>query len=240
VAGTFAQSCPTITGLQYIVALLLSVIFLTPLSTSAGAWTPEKGRVNVIVSTSVSQTPVADRAITTDLYYERGLGHDWALVLAPSLSNNDNLVARNEAQISLRRALYQDYGWAVSTQIGAYVWREAETSAISSGAEVRFAVGKSFGNGGWANVETAVRGCGGVNGLRWEGTLGHRVRRNDRAIVKVFGDSEGCAANITRVQASYVYALTPKFGLELGWRETLPNVGNWNERGAVIGLWLAF
>jgi hypothetical protein len=206
----------------------------------AGAWTPEKGRTNVIVSTSISQTPFAERALTTDIYYERGLGRGWALVLSPSFSDQDNVFARNEAQVSLRRALYKDYGWAVSAQLGAYAWKEEETSESSHGGEARIAIGRSFGDGGWANVEAAVRGCGGNNGLRWEGTLGHKVRRHDRAIIKLFGDGEGCAASITRLQASYVYGLTPYFGIELGWRETLPNAANWNERGGVIGLWVAF
>lgn len=192
------------------------------------------------MSTSISQTPAAPAALTTDLYYERGLGRGWALVLTPSISDQDNVFARNEAQVSLRRKLYENYGWAISTQVGAYVWKEEETGTSSRGVEVRMAVGKSFGEGGWANVEAAVRGCGGINGLRWEGTVGHKVRRHDRAIVKIFGDSEGCAANITRVQASYVYGFNSRFGLELGWRETLPNIGNWNERGAVVGLWAAF
>ncbi len=213
---------------------------MVPTISLAGAWTPEKGRINLIISTSISQTPVAENALTTDLYYERGLGHGWALVLTPSVSNKDNVFARNEAQISLRRSLYENYGWAVSTQLGAYVWKEGETQAASSGVEVRLAAGKSFGDGGWVNVETAMRGCGGVNGLRWEGTLGHKVRQYDRAIIKIFGDSEGCAANITRVQASYVYGFNPRLGVEVGWRETLPNAGNWNERGAVIGLWATF
>ncbi|MEN9874975.1 MAG: hypothetical protein RL186_1872 [Pseudomonadota bacterium] len=62
----------------------------------------------------------------------------------------------------------------------------------------------------------------------------------DKAIVKIFGDSEGCAANINRVQASYVLGLNSRFGLELGWRETLPNAGNWNERGVVVGIWARF
>jgi hypothetical protein len=237
VARALAQSRASVTGLQYLVALF---VFSFSSQACAGAWTPEKGRVNLIVSTSISQTPVADSALTTDLYYERGLGRDWALVVTPSISNQDNVLARNEAQISLRRALYQKNGWALSAQAGAYVWKEGEAEAVSSGTEFRLAAGKSFGDGGWANVEAAMRGCGGVNSLRWEGTLGHKVRQYDRAIVKVFGDSEGCAANITRVQASYVYGFNSKFGLELGWRETLPNAGNWNERGAVIGLWFAF
>ena len=239
-AGAFAQSRAPITRVQYLASIIVCGLAVTSGPVQSGAWTPEKGRVNLIISSSVSQTPVAQSAITTDLYYERGLGRGWALVLAPSISNQDNVFARNEAQISLRRALYENYGWAVSTQVGAYVWKEGETQAASSGAEVRLAVGKSFGDGGWANVEAAVRGCGGVNGLRWEGTLGHKVRTYDRVIVKVFGDSEGCAANITRVQASYVYGFNSRFGLELGWRETLPNDGNWNERGAVIGLWANF
>lgn len=239
-AGAFAKSCASVARVQYLVALACCPGLLMPTPAKAGAWTPEKGRVNLIVSTSISETPAAQAAITTDLYYERGLGRDWALVLAPSISDQDNVFARNEAQISLRRALYTNYGWAVSTQVGAYIWREEETDTSSRGAEVRIAVGKSFGDGGWANVEAAVRGCGGINGLRWEGTVGHKVRRYDRAIVKIFGDSEGCAANITRVQASYVYGFNSRFGLELGWRETLPNIGNWNERGAVVGLWAAF
>ena len=239
-AGTAQKSCPPVTRLQYIGLAGFFIVTLLAHSAQAGAWTPDKGRVNLIVSTSVSETPVADSAVTTDFYYERGLGSGWAMVFAPSISNQDNIFARNEAQLSLRRALYQKNGWAVSAQAGAYVWKEGNTEEASSGLEARFAVGKSFKNGSWANVETALRQCGGANSLRWEGTFGQRVRRHDRAIIKVFGDSEGCAASITRVQASYVYGFNEKFGLEVGWRETLPNVGNWNERGGVIGLWVAF
>jgi hypothetical protein len=194
----------------------------------------------MIVSASVSQTPAADQAITTDLYYERGFGHGWAVVLSPSVSDQSNVFARNEAQISIRRALYEDNGWALSAQVGAYIWKEEASEASSNGIEYRLALGRAFGQGGWANIEAATRACGGADSLRWEATLGHRVRQQDRAILKVFGDGEGCAASISRVQASYVYGLSEKLGIELGWRETLPNPGNWNERGAVIGFWFAF
>jgi hypothetical protein len=206
----------------------------------AGAWTPEKGRVNMVVSSSVSQTPVDARAVTTDLYYERGLGSGWALVFSPSVSDQANVFARNEAQLSLRRRLYEGNGWALSAQIGAYTWKEAADLEAASGIEYRLAVGRAFGNGGWADFETASRQCEGKANLRWEGTLGHRVRQYDRALIKVFGDGEGCAASISRVQASYVYGFNENIGVELGWRETLPNAGNWNERGGIVGLWLKF
>lgn len=207
---------------------------------SAGAWTPEKGRINAILSTTVSETPADDHAVTTDLYYEYGMGGGWTLVVAPSVSDQANVYARNEVQASIRRAFYQKNGWAISGQAGVYAWKEGATQVAANGTELRLALGKSFGDGGWINAETALRRCGGVDSMRWEGTVGHKVRSNDRAILKVFGDGEGCAASITRVQASYVYSITPRFGLELGWRQTLPNVGNWNERGAVIGLWTTF
>lgn len=209
-------------------------------SAHAGAWTPPKGRGVIIISSALSQTPFDDRALTTDLYYERGLGGGWTFVLAPSVSDQANVIARNEAQVSLRKALYEQNGWAISLQGGAYVWREGVDENVSSGGEARLGVGKSFGKGGWLNVETALRQCQGEDSLRWEGTLGHAVRRFDRAILKAFGDSEGCSANITRAQISYIYGFNAKFGLELGWRETLPNALNWDERGAIIGLWVAF
>jgi hypothetical protein len=236
VAGPLAQSRALVTGLQYLSLALLCV----PSTIQAGAWTPERGRVTAIASTSLSHTPVADDAVTTDLYYERGLGKGWALIFSPSLSSHDNIFARNEAELGLRRSLYEKGPWALSTQISAFVWKERKDAEVSTGTEVRLALGRSFGDGGWVDVETGLRGCGGQNGLRFEGTLGHKVRQNDKAILKVFGDSEGCAANITRVQASYVYGLTENIGIELGWRETLPNAGNWMERGAVVGLWLKF
>ncbi|NJR20083.1 MAG: hypothetical protein HC777_00250 [Hyphomonadaceae bacterium] len=94
--------------------------------------------------------------------------------------------------------------------------------------------------GGSRRPVARSRQCRGDAGVRFEGTLGHRVRQYDRVIVKVFGDGEGCAANITRAQASYVYGFNELIGLELGWRETLPNAGNWNERGMVVGVWLKF
>jgi hypothetical protein len=239
-ARSIAQSCSPITGVQYLTAWIVFSLAYSASSVHAGAWTPDKGHKSAIVTVSVSQTPVAERAITTDLYYEHGLGRGWTLVLAPSVSDQDNVFARNEAQASLRRAIYQGGGWAISGQVGVYIWKESETRLSSSGTEARLAVGKSFGNGGWANIEAALRGCGGTNSLRWEGTLGHKVRNNDKAIIKIFGDSEGCAANITRVQASYVYGLTSNLGIELGWRQTLPNKENWQEKGAILGFWIAF
>jgi hypothetical protein len=235
-AGSVAQSRAPIARLQY-----LSLAFcLLGNAAQAGAWTPDAGHTNIILSSSISQTPVADKAVTTDLYYERGIGRGWALVLAPSVSDQSNVFARNEAQISIRRALYEQDGWALSAQVGAYMWKEEATQASSTGVEYRLAAGKSFGDGGWVNVEAATRQCGGAGSLRWEGTVGYKVRRYDRAILKVFGDGEGCAANISRVQASYVYGIAENVGIELGWRETLPNRGNWNERGGVVGLWLTF
>jgi protein XagA len=235
-ARSVAQSRASIARLQYLVLTAC----LVGSGAQAGAWTPERGHTNVILSSSISQTPVANNAVTTDLYYERGLGYGWALVLAPSVSDQSNVFARNEAQVSIRRALYEQDGWALSAQVGAYVWKEDATRESSTGVEYRLAGGKSFGDGGWVNVEAATRQCGGDGSLRWEGTIGYKVRNYDRAILKVFGDAEGCAANISRVQASYVYGLTENVGIELGWRETLPNAGNWNERGGVVGLWLKF
>lgn len=239
-ARAFAEGRAPITRFQYLSALLVIIIIGRAGLAHSGAWTPAKGRVNAIVSTSISQTPVDPRATTTDLYYERGLGGGWALVLAPSFSDQDNVFARNEAQISIRRKLYEADGWALSAQAGAYIWKESAEAEASTGTEYRLALGRSFGSGGWVNVEAASRQCGGNAGPRWEGAIGHRVRQYDRAIVKVFGDGEGCAANISRVQASYVYGFNDKIGIELGWRETLPNVGNWNEKGVVLGLWLTF
>jgi hypothetical protein len=206
----------------------------------AGTWTPHKGRGVVIISAAISQTPLDDRASTTDLYYERGLGGGWTFVLTPSVSDQAKVVARNEAQVSLRKALYGKNGWAVSVQGGAYVWHEGADRSVSSGTEARLGIGKSIGQGGWANVEAALRQCQSQNSVRWEATLGQTVRRVDRAIIKVFGDSEGCTGNISRTQISYVYGLNDRLGLELGWRETLPNDLNWDERGAIIGIWIAF
>jgi hypothetical protein len=236
VARPPAQSRAPIAGLQYLVALLTFVAG----SAQAGAWTPARGDTSVIISTSISETPVAPQATTTDLYYERGLGKGWALVLAPSLSDRDNIYARNEAQISIRRALYEQNGWAVSAQAGAYIWKEGATQETSSGIEYRLAVGKSLGDRAWLNGEAATRACNGTPSVRWETTAGYRLRDHDRAIFKVFGDGEGCAPSISRVQASYVYGLSERIGVELGWRETLPNASNWNERGGVVGLWLKF
>jgi hypothetical protein len=237
VARSFAQSRASITRFQYLV-LCCCVVFGQ--SAAAGAWTPQKGRANAIVSASISQTPVADAAITTDLYYERGLGRGWALVLSPSVSDQDNIFARNEAQIAIRRSLYENGVWAVSTQIGAYIWKEEATQDASNGLEWRLAAGRSFGQAGWIDIETAVRDCLGVRSVRWEGTLGYGLRTHDKAIIKVFGDSEGCAANVSRVQASYVYGLSQSLGLELGIRQTLPNEAQWSETGLVVGVWLRF
>jgi hypothetical protein len=237
---TCKVDCPFLSVTVAVIQCFVCAAFFFASNATAGAWTPQQGDANIIISTSISQTPVADQAITTDLYYERGLGRGWALVLAPSVSEKSNVFARNEAQVSIRRAIYEDRGWALSAQVGAYTWKEEATDAASSGVEYRLALGKSFGQGAWANVEAATRRCGGSDKLRWEGTLGHRVRRYDRAIVKAFGDGEGCAPSISRLQASYVYGFNDRIGIELGWRETLPNPGNWNEKGAVVGLWLAF
>jgi hypothetical protein len=211
----------------------------------AGAWVAGRGDGTLIVnavSISKEQNPTG---YSVELYGEAGLGHDWALVVAPSMSTRVQSLepdwSVDEVLVGLRRRIFQGDSLAFSYQFSSFSIPPMQAGqSREAGFETRIAMGKSFGNWGWLNGEIAGRNCGSGQGVRFDATAGIKLSKGDKVIMKVFGDGDGCSAPLARSQVSYVSQPFRKIELEIGWRGTLGEEKNKTDQGLVMGLWRSF
>ncbi|GIU66034.1 hypothetical protein [Candidatus Phycosocius spiralis] len=210
-----------------------------------GAWVGKRGDGAVIinaVSLNKDQTP---RGYSLELYGEVGLGHELALVGAPSISQGVQAVSSqwsvDEVLVGLRRNFYRGHSFALSYQISTFTIPTSVGSKTSEiGIETRFALGKNLGHWGWLNGEVAGRTCGISRGIRYDATGGVKLPKGDMLIVKIFGDGNGCALPLTRSQMSYVSPLFGATRLEIGWRTSLGEEKINTDQGLILGLWRVF
>ncbi len=194
------------------------------------------------VSVTKEQSPTG---YSVELYGEAGLGHDWALVVAPSMSTRVQSLepdwSVDEVLVGLRRKIFQGDSLAFSYQISSFSMPPTlKGQPREIGLETRIALGKSFGNWGWVNGEIAGRNCSAGQGVRYDATAGFKLSKGDKVIIKVFGDGNGCSAPLTRSQITYVSQPFRKVELEIGWRGTLGKEKEGTDQGLVMGLWRSF
>ena len=250
-AWASSQGCPPIARFQYITpvwALALAcfgLVWFGPDQARSGAWVAARGDGTLIVNAVSVTKEQSPTGYSVELYGEAGLGHDWALVVAPSMSTQvqslDPEWSVDEILVGLRRKIFQGNSWAVSYQISSFSMPPTLTGqSRETGIETRFALGKSFGNWGWLNGEIAGRNCSAGQGVRFDATGGVKLPKGDKVILKVFGDGNGCSAPLTRSQISYVSQPFRKVELEIGWRGTLGKEKEGADQGLVMGLWRSF
>ncbi|CAN1560317.1 hypothetical protein MCEMIH15_02617 [Caulobacteraceae bacterium] len=148
------------------------------------------------------KTDQAVSGASIEFYGEYGLKRGWAIVVAPSLSSSvqspNEAWVLDEVQVGARRKVYVGKTIAISTQVSGFsIPKTQNQSERAYGIETRVAAGKSFGEKGWVNIEAASRTCGesGI-GSRFDATLGLNMSKNQRIIVKAFGDGNGCTKAI--------------------------------------------
>ncbi len=212
----------------------------------AGAWVPPPQEGVLIANLVEVRTDQTQSGTSFELYGEYGLKGGWALVAAPSLSSAVQSASKewvlDEVLFAVRRKLFVGKTLALSTQIGGFsVPGVRNNNDRAYGVEARLALGKSFGESGWVNVEAASRSCGaGGIGARFDATLGLKMANDQRLIVKAFGDGNGCTKPIVRAQVSYVRPISQKLAVEIGWRQSVDQESAFADRGFVVGLWQKF
>jgi len=252
VAGPVAQGVTPISRVQHLdrfrllVWLCFGWVGVAPSAATAGAWLPAPQQGVLIANLVEVKTDQAQAGTSFEFYGEYGLKRGWAVVLAPSLSSavqspNVSWVL-DEVQVGARRKIYVGKTIAVSTQVSGFsIPKTQNQSERAYGVETRVAAGKSFGEKGWVNIEAASRTCGQTGiGSRFDATLGLNMSKNERVIMKAFGDGNGCTKAIVRAQISYVRTISDTLALELGWRQSLDQSAVSADRGLVVGLWQRF
>jgi len=252
VAGPLAQGGTPISWIQHLGCYKLLAFLgfcwggLAPTAASAGAWLPAPQHGVLIANLVEVRTDQAQSGASFEVYGEYGLKPGWAVVVAPSVSQAVQSQSQDwlldEVLVAARRKLYVGDTIAISSQIGGFSIPGArDPSDRAYGVETRVAIGKSFGERGWVNLEAASRSCGNTGiGSRFDATLGLKMTRNQRLIVKAFGDGNGCTKAIVRAQISYVRPISDKLALEFGWRQGLDQTITSADRGFVVGLWQKF
>lgn len=219
---------------------------IIPAPAIAGAWVPSPQQGLLIANLVEVSSDLTPSGTSFEVYGEYGLTRGWALVVSPSWSEAIQSPSTDwvldEVQIGARRQIYLGQTLAVSAQIGGFsVPTPRDESGRSYGVETRFAIGKSLGERAWANFEAASRSCdqGGV-GTRFDATLGLKMAKEQKAMVKIFGDGNGCTKAIIRAQIGYVRPITQNLAVEFGWRQRLDQNEVSADRGIVVGLWHKF
>ncbi len=251
-AGPVTQGGTPIARVQYIrqikllSGLLSGWLAYVPATATAGAWVPDP-RNGVIIANLVEVTRDQGPAgASFELYSEYGLNRGWALVVAPSISRAVQSQSTewkvDEVLIGTRRKLLVTNTLAVSSQISGFSIPSAGRDANRAyGMETRLAVGKSFGQKAWVNFEAASRSCSDAGfGGRFDATFGLKMDKDQRIILKAFGDGNGCTKPIVRAQISYVRPISEKLSIEVGWRQAVSQESTFADRGIVIGLWQRF
>ena len=251
-AGPVAQGVTPISRVQHLdrFRLLLWLNFgwvgAVPSAAWAGAWLPAPHHGVLIANLVEVKTDQAVSGASIEFYGEYGLKRGWAIVVAPSLSSSvqspNEAWVLDEVQVGARRKVYVGKTIAISTQVSGFsIPKTQNQSERAYGIETRVAAGKSFGEKGWVNIEAASRTCGesGI-GSRFDATLGLNMSKNQRIIVKAFGDGNGCTKAIVRAQLSYVRPISDTLALEFGWRQSLDQSAVSADRGLVVGLWQKF
>lgn len=219
---------------------------IIPAPAVAGAWVPSPQQGLLIANLVDVSSELTPSGASFELYGEYGLTRGWALVASPSWSQAVQSPSTDwvldEVQIAARRQIYLGQTLAISAQIGGFsVPSTGDENGRSYGLETRFAIGKSLGERAWANFEAASRSCGqGGVGTRFDATLGLKMDKEQKAIVKIFGDGNGCTKAIVRAQIGYVRPITQNLAVELGWRQRLDQGEVTADRGFVAGLWQKF
>jgi hypothetical protein len=252
VARPVTQGGAPISRVQYlrqvplIRGLFCACLGLCPASAAAGAWVPAPQHGIAIANLVQVKTDQGPPGASLEFYGEYGVKRGWALVVAPSFSKavqsqSPDWVA-DEVLIGARRKLMIGQTLAISSQISAFSIPSSDQQAERAyGMETRFALGKSLGKKAWLNLETASRSCSdrGI-GSRFDATFGLKLEKDQRLILKAFGDGNGCAEPIIRAQMSYVRPISEKLSIEVGWRQTVSEKSALSDRGVVIGLWRRF
>lgn len=251
-AGPLAQGGTPISWIQHLGRFRLFVwlsfgwVGVAPSAATAGAWLPAPQHGVLIANLVELKTDQALSGASFEFYGEYGLKRGWAVVVAPSISSavqspNDSWVL-DEVQVGARRKVYVGKTIVISTQLSGFSIPQAKNqNERAFGVETRIALGKSFREKGWVNIEAASRTCGETGiGSRFDATLGLNVSKSERIIVKAFGDGNGCTKAIVRAQLSYVRPINDKLSLEFGWRQSLDQSATSADRGLVVGLWQKF
>lgn len=244
--GTPISRVQRLRYLRPLIGLLSFWLGLVPVKASGGAWVPPPQTGIVIANLVEVESDQGRPGASFEIYAEYGFKPGWAAILTPSWSQSVQTQSTNwmadEVLVGLRRKLWVRESLAISSQISAFSIPSANNeTARTYGIESRLAVGKSFGDKAWVNVEAASRTCGQTGvGSRFDATFGYKLEEGQRLIVKAFGDGNGCIKPIVRAQISYVRPVSDTLSVEIGWREALSESSELADRGFVIGLWQKF
>jgi hypothetical protein len=209
---------------------------LCPAPAAAGAWIAPEGGQEILTSGVGERNEAA--VYESGAYYEAPLGADAAIVFAPWGETNYDTVDgwRAEATLGLKHAIYRSRRHVMAVQASALWDSHPDEGCGEGGAELRWLGGRSFGETGFVNVETAARALsGGCEGWRIELTSGYRPDSNWLTMGQVFFDAPVEGDETVKAQFSLVRFGRGGGGVQIGLRARVD--GGAPEPMLVVGLW---
>jgi hypothetical protein len=183
--------------------------------------------------------PGDGEAAQVERYSERALPGRWSSV---TTARGDGVVGLEEAQVGLKRTLWEGDRIAVAVQ-GTLDWRAQDWRFCGgAGGELRVMAGRSVGRRGFVNGELSWRAeQGGCSGAKFDVTAGWRPNERWILLGQVFRDQDLSPAFRERpslkLQGSAVRVLKGGLGFQAGLRAALDE-GDQASIGPVLGVWI--
>lgn len=175
----------------------------------------------------------------TSGYLEAPVADETSIVALPWVEQNYDSEDgwRAEAIVGVKRTIFDEGDTVMAVQAGAlWISHPSENDCGEGGAELRWLGGRSFGNGGFLNVEAATRALdSGCQGERVEVSAGFRPAENWLVMGQVFFDAPREAEETIKAQITFVRFGESGRGLQLGVRARID--GGELEPALVLGLW---
>lgn len=219
---------------------LLGVAAVAP-SADAGAWVPERGDGQMILSLA---REAGDFGVTwrADDYLEYGVGGGWALnlKLENQIRTRDGFDDRFGGRVGVQRSFMVGERMSVGVQ-AALLGGEALEGPVcaGTGVEARAMAGLSFPLGGrdaFVNVEAGVRERDGCSRTLAEVAAGVDLGGDWRALGKAWSEN-GDRAHSTKAEIGLLRDIG-RISLGLGYRAEVS--GDFNEDGVVAMFWTRF
>lgn len=220
--------------LLFSVGLALAA-FGPPGRAEAGAWPAPKEGQEILTSTAGKRN--GHTTFESSAYWEAPVGESTSLLIAPWSESASDLESgwRGEAVVGLKRAVFRDDNHVMAVQAGVYWRSDPPADCGEGGVEARWLGGRSFGSGGFVNLEVAARvldeGC---PAGRLNLSVGVRPRENWLAMGEIFYDAPEEGDESLKLQLSLVRFGDDDRGIQVGVRTRLDGD---EETSLVLGFW---
>ncbi len=218
--------------------IFASIFVALPNFAFGGAWGIGEKKGIIIAASHIPQSDTILKT-ETDLYGEYGFDAKDSIVLSISHSNYGEGNYGAFGTIGFKRVLFE-HDIVLSGQLSAIANKIDRYHESENLYEMRFMVGRNFGNDWWANAEIGFRAPNDDQKMSYELAMGKNFENGDSVIAKFLHDDFTYFESIDKIQVSLIRPLSKNWSYETGIRHDFGGYDGKENTGVLLGLWYRF